>query len=240
MESDYTPSKEHDMSNHDAAAVEALVSAMARDDMNQRCMAVEILAAIRDGKVPTIYHISHIPGIREFESRYDKDQKELADLLTRCEAAEKERDQIKTESVMIAEKDGILSRCFLRICDEVKQERDTANARVVGLERERETVWNIMCEGGKIVRCSDIVIQAKGIELYIQSLEAQRDAYMAKTERNKEGIKRLASALKTLIDCIEDSTFQDGIFMEAKYEQTTVCTSGDLDEAKAALKEVIE
>lgn len=54
----------------------------------------------------------------------------ISDAIVAKEKAELELGQIKAESVMIAEKDGILSHAFLRICDEVKAEREAAQAEV--------------------------------------------------------------------------------------------------------------
>lgn len=81
-----------------AAAIEAIQSIIYASGMEDSRAAAEccdrqasaILTAIREGKVPTLYHISQIPGCREFESRYDKDQKEIAALRARCEAAERD------------------------------------------------------------------------------------------------------------------------------------------------------
>jgi hypothetical protein len=78
-----------DNTNQDAAAVEAMEQAvMAEETATIPGMCKSILAAIRECRVPTLYHISQIPGCREFESRHEKDQKEIATLRARCEAAE--------------------------------------------------------------------------------------------------------------------------------------------------------
>lgn len=170
---------------------------------------------------------------------YDNEETEADAPYRMCQDAEQELLALRCKPAICQPSElDVRWQELVRSRDNMLNRAQGAEARVAELERERDDAWLVMLEGGKIVRCSDIVTQAKGTELYIRSLEEQRDAYKSEAEKNRNAAKPLARALRTLVDCIEDSTFQDGVFREAKYERTTVCTAGDLDEAKAALKEI--
>lgn len=54
-----------------------------------------IIDAIRMGEVPTIYHLSQIPGVREYEARHDQDRQVIAGLRAEVEREKARADEMK-------------------------------------------------------------------------------------------------------------------------------------------------
>lgn len=116
----------------------------------------------------------------------DGKDREIAQLKLRREELANLANDCRSQSDNLLRRFSAIERDrdhFAEVGKMVSDERDALQARVAELEKEREAAWLIMREGGKIVRCSDIVTQAKGTESYIHSLEGQRDAAQAEVAR---------------------------------------------------------
>ncbi len=87
-----------------------------------------MLAAVSAGQVPTIYHISQIPGVREYATRYDQDQQVIAALRADVE-------RLKKGTAEAA--DTVLSgmRAVLHLRAEVEREKARADEMKADGER---------------------------------------------------------------------------------------------------------
>jgi hypothetical protein len=120
----------------EAATINAIVAAMERDTANMRCMAIEALAAIRDGRVPTLHmHPASADGADSADvlTMLAERTFECAALRARCEAAERERDSRSIEC-------GIECSNIAADREHVRRERDDAIAANAAEEKEHEAL----------------------------------------------------------------------------------------------------